>query len=117
VRPFGEPLAYDLRGTMRNVDLAALTDNPAQASDLSGAYTARGAGLDPQTMTLDATLALSDSRYGDYVVTSSDVAVSLRGGALAVAGDLALPQGTFVLDLTTRPFDGTGLSLAFGERM
>lgn|GEM_PF-2159305 len=117
VRPFADPLAYDLRGTLRDVDLAVLTDNPAQASSLTGAYTARGAGLDPRTLSLDATLALQDSRYGDYVARSSDVRARLAGGALSVTGDLDLPQGSLALDLTTRLFDGDGLALTFGERM
>lgn len=117
VDPFRTPLAFDLRGELRRVNLAALTGNPDQDSDLSGRYTARGSGTDPRTMTLDATLALTASRYGTYDIRSSDLTARLRGGELALTGPLDLAQGSFALDLTLRPFDGDGLRLALGDRM
>lgn len=115
VRPFADPLAFDLRGTLRRLDLAALTGNPAQVSDLSGSYAAKGAGLDPATMALDARIQLENSRYGDYLVDATDLTATLRRGALTLAGSADTPDGRFVVDLSGRPFDASP-SFAFGER-
>ena len=105
VRPFVDPLTYDLSGRLRNVDVSELTGNPDQTSDLTGAFTARGSGIDPATMTLDATVQLAPSRYAQYDVDGSDLDVSLRSGALAISGTLDTPDGAFALNVRGRPFD------------
>ncbi len=105
-RPFADPLAFDLRGTMRNLDLAGVTGNPDQASDLTGAFTASGAGIDPATMRLDARLQVTEpSSYGERFVDAADVLVKLRAGDLAVNGTLETPGGEVDLAISGRPFD------------
>ena len=105
-QPFRDPLAFDLRGTMQNLDLAAVTGNPAQASDLTGAFTAEGAGIDPATMRLATNVRITEpSSYGERFVDAANVDVTLRGGSLAVNGTLATPEGEFDLAITGRPFD------------
>ncbi|WP_420456358.1 translocation/assembly module TamB domain-containing protein [Rubrivirga sp.] len=105
-RPFADPLAFDLRGTMRNLDLSGVTGNPDQASDLTGAFTAAGAGIDPATMRLDANLRITEpSSFGDRFVDAADVDVTLRAGALALNGTLETPEGELDLALSGRPFD------------
>ena len=111
-RPFSDPLAFDLEGTVQNLDLAELTGNPDQYSDLTAAYDVTGAGIDPATMQLDARIQITEpSSYGERFVDSGDVRVTLDGGTLAVNGELATPEGRFDLAISGRPFDG---SLAFG---
>ena len=115
LRPFADPLAYDLEGTMRNLDLGALQGNPDQTSDLTGTYRVRGAGIDPQTLALAADLQITEpSSFGDQLIDAADLAVSLDGGAFSLRGSLATPQGTFDdLALTGSLFDEAGPSIAF----
>ena len=114
-RPFADRLAYQATGRVENLDLAALTGNPARQSDLTAAFDAEGAGTDPQTLDLTARLDLAPSSYGAQEVTDGTVRLQLQGGDLALTGDLTTPEGTFALDVSGRPFDETP-SLAFGER-
>lgn len=105
-RPFDDPLSFDLRGTMRNLDLAEVQGIPERYSDLTGTYAVRGAGVDPATMTLDARIQITEpSSYGTYLVDAGDLDVTLRGGALTVDGTLDTPQGLLDIALSGRPFD------------
>ena len=107
-RPFAQPLSYDLRGTMTRLDLAEVQGIPERYSDLTGTYVARGAGLDPATLTLDAQVAITEpSSYGERLIDSADLAVTLDNGFLTVNGPLRTPEGAFTLALTGRPFDET----------
>ena len=104
--PFVDPLRFDLEGTVRNLDLAELTGNPDQYSDLTAAYDVSGAGIDPATMTLDARLRVTEpSSYGERFVDAGDVTVTLDRGALALNGTLETPEGQFDLAVSGRPFD------------
>ena len=106
-QPFADPLAFDLSGTVQNLDLAEVTGNPDQYSDLTAVFDARGAGLDPATMRLDARVRVTEpSSYGERFVDAGDVRVTLAGGALALNGTLETPEGAFDLAVTGRPFDG-----------
>lgn len=105
-RLFADPLAYDLRGTLRNLDLAVVQGVPERYSDLTGVYEVTGAGIDPQTATIDARIEITEpSSYGERLVDAADLVVSLRAGDLAVDGTLATPEGEFEIALTGRPFD------------
>ena len=115
-RPFADPLAYDLSGTMRNLDLAAVTGNPDQASDLTGAFTADGAGVDPATLALDATVQITEpSSYGARFIDSADLAVTLNAGFLTVDGAAATPEGEFDIALSGTPFGPGGPAFAFDQ--
>jgi translocation and assembly module TamB len=108
-RPFAAPPAYDLAGTMRNLDLAEITGNPDQYSDLTGTFSVEGSGVDPATADLAASLQITEpSSYGERFVDAADVTLSLAGGDLALAGTLATPEGEFTLDVAGRPFDEDG---------
>ena len=107
-RPFQQPLAFDLRGTMRNLDLAEVQGIPERYSNLTGTYVATGAGLDPTTMTLDAQVAITEPGfYGERQIDGADLAVTLDQGFLTVNGRLDIPEGGFDLALSGRPFDGS----------
>ena len=107
-RPLADPLAFDLEGTVRNLDLAELTGNPDQYSDLTAAYDVTGAGIDPATMRLDGRIQITEpSSYGERFVDSGDVRVTLDGGTFAVNGELATPEGRFDLAISGRPFDAS----------
>ncbi|MFN3595966.1 MAG: translocation/assembly module TamB domain-containing protein [Rubricoccaceae bacterium] len=104
-RPFAEPIAYQASGQLRSVNLAALTGNPEQESDLSGTFTLEGRGTDPATLATTARLRLTASSYGAQRITGSDVTLRLAGGQLALAGAFETPEGQFALDVSGRPFD------------
>ncbi len=105
-RPFADPLAFDLRGTMRNLDLAEVQGVPERYSDLTGTFTASGAGVDPATMTLTARIEITEpSSYGERFVDAADLVVTLQNGDLAVNGTARTPEGAFDVALTGRPFD------------
>ncbi|HEX8387205.1 MAG TPA: hypothetical protein VF576_13525, partial [Rubricoccaceae bacterium] len=103
--PFSAPLAYTARGTVRRLDIAALTGDPAQASSLTGSYEVSGRGVDPATLVADARIQLGPSSYGARLVDGSDLRASVRGGAVSLAGTLDTPEGGFAVNLTARPFD------------
>lgn len=115
-RPFAQPLAYEASGTFSRLNIAALTGDETQESDLSGAFTASGSGIDLATLTTSGTLRLSEPGYiGDRNIDSADLAFSLARGDLSLRGDLAIPGLSLAgIDITGRPFDGTP-TFALGE--
>ncbi|HEX9951120.1 MAG TPA: hypothetical protein VGB53_05075, partial [Rubricoccaceae bacterium] len=113
-RPFDQPLTVEASGTLRRVDLAQLTGNPAQRSDLSGAYDLTLRGTDPRTLTADARVRLSPSSYGDRFVDATDLRIGARAGLVTVAGTVDTPDGSLALNVTTRPFDAVP-SFAFAD--
>ncbi|MEP0547726.1 MAG: translocation/assembly module TamB domain-containing protein [Rhodothermales bacterium] len=104
-RPFAEPLTYQARGNVRNLDLAALTGDPGQSSDLTGAFDVTGTGTDPQTLALDLRLDLRDSRYRQQQLTAGTVTGTLRSGALDLTVDATTPEGALTFAVAGRPFD------------
>ena len=105
-RPFADPIAYDLEGTMQNLDLAEVQGIPERYSDLTGTYSVEGAGVDPETLVLDARLRITEpSSFGERLVDAADLAVTLDAGTLDVEGALVTPEGEFDLALSGRPFD------------
>jgi translocation and assembly module TamB len=104
-RPFADAITYDAQGNVRNLDLAVLTGNPGQSSDLTGAFTVTGTGVDPQSLAADLQLDLRDSRYNDQQITAANVDATLRGGALDLTVDATTPEGQLAFSATGRPFD------------
>ncbi|HEX8298108.1 MAG TPA: translocation/assembly module TamB domain-containing protein [Rubricoccaceae bacterium] len=114
-RPFEQPFAVEARGTLRRVDLARITGNPAQTSDLSGAYELTTRGLDPQTLTADARIRLTSSSYAGRFVDATDLRVTATSGLVNVAGTVDTPDGSLALNISTRPFDASpAITLADG---
>ena len=114
-QPFQTPLAYAAEGRVQNLDLAALTQNPDQFSDLTGTYSITGRGIDPQTLTADARVQLAPSSYGLREIGGADVRLALRRGALSLTGDVDVREGQFTLDVSGRPFDADP-TITLGER-
>ena len=114
-RPFADPLAYSAQGRVRNLNLAVLTQNPDQVSDLSGAYSVTGRGLDVETLTADARVQLDASTYGVRRIDGADVRLALDRGELSLTGDVSVPEGQFALDVSGRPFDADP-TISLGER-
>ena len=104
-RPFAEPLTYQASGNVRNFDLAALTGDPGQSSDLTGAFDVNGTGTDPETLALDLRLDLRDSRFRQQQITAGTVTGTLRGGALDLTVDATTPEGALTFAVAGRPFD------------
>ncbi len=123
LQPFVEPLAYDISGTVSNLNLAALLDDPDMDSDLSGTYSVAGAGVDPQTLVADFRIDLRDSRYREQYLTAGIFEGRLSAGTLTATIDATTPEGMLAFTITGRPFDDepaialsegsfTGLNLA-----
>ncbi|MEO0556663.1 MAG: translocation/assembly module TamB domain-containing protein [Bacteroidota bacterium] len=110
-RPFARPLTYRAEGQVRNLDLAELTGNPDRFSDLTGTFAATGQGIDPETLSLNADIALDGSSYGDRYIDRADVTVRLNRGDLAVDGDIEAPEGSVTVDLSGRLGDELALNL------
>ena len=103
-RPFAEPLTYQARGNVYNLDLAALSGDPGQSSDLTGAFDVTGTGTDPETLALDLRLDLRDSRFRQQQITNGTVTGTLRRGTLDLAVDATTPEGALTFAVTGRPF-------------
>ncbi|MEM1055755.1 MAG: translocation/assembly module TamB domain-containing protein [Bacteroidota bacterium] len=114
-RPFARPLTYSADGSFIRLDLAAITGNPDQASDLTGRFTVSGSGTAPQTLSANGSLSLEPSYVGNRDLDGADLAFTLRRGALALDGTLDLPEGSLAVDISGRPLDENP-TLAFGER-
>ncbi|PSQ81300.1 MAG: hypothetical protein BRD46_02470 [Bacteroidetes bacterium QS_8_68_15] len=94
VRLTADPLAYDLSGTVQNLDLARFTGNSAQSSNLNGQLSVDGAGTDPTTATLDAQIALGSSRINRFQLNEGRFSVNLDGGTMGLDARVRSPQGT-----------------------
>lgn len=93
------------RGRFENLNLATITNNPAQESDLTGTLTGTVDGFDPKTMRADVRLRLEPSRYADQRIDRADATLRLDRGALAFNADAATPGGGARLVGRARPFD------------
>ena len=101
-----DPLRYSVtRGTVTRLNVAALTGDPAQESDLTGTFTLDGRGVDPQTARIDADASLRNSRFGEYDLVAVDLDAALRRGELAFDTEADLGRAGFVAATgTAQPF-------------
>jgi translocation and assembly module TamB len=102
---FGDPMTYAVsRGRMENLDLAALTgaDGP---SSLTGSFSLRGRGTDPQTMSLSGRFDLDRSVYDQVRIQNAGASFTLANGALRFDGLADLDGGSFDLAGVIRPFE------------
>ncbi|MEM1041627.1 MAG: translocation/assembly module TamB domain-containing protein [Bacteroidota bacterium] len=106
-QPFEEPLAYEARGAVRNLDLGVIAQDTTQSSDLTGTFAVSGTGVDPQTLAADVRLDLRDARFRDQQITEGTVTGALRSGDLRLDVDAATPDGDLRLAASGRPFDET----------
>lgn len=86
-----QPLSYRItEGRLDRVNLAALTGNAAQASDLTGTFQLDGRGTDPERLILSLTAALHDSRYSTFDILSASTEARVEKGRATfdVTGDL-----------------------------
>lgn len=113
-QPFADPITYEARGNVRNLDLAVLTQNPDQSSDLTGAFRVDGTGTDPETLAADLRLDLRDSRFREQQITAGTVDGTLRGGTLDLTVDARTPEGQLAFTATGEPF-ADNPSLQIGE--
>lgn len=104
---FGDVLHYNIgRGTLENVDVAALTGDTVR-SNIDATFTLQGRGTDPQYLSLDATAEITESYYGAYRVRSADVTAEVARGLVTVDANADLYRGTIAVAATARPFDET----------
>lgn len=109
VQPFAEPLVVEIsEGRATELDLAALTGDPAQSSSITGTFTLDARGTEPQAMLLDLEARLDDTRYGTTAVPSADLFATLADGLLAFDGEADFADaGRMALRGETEPFADT----------
>jgi translocation and assembly module TamB len=106
MRPFDDPLTYDVTGRATNLNLAALLQDPAHDSDLTGGFAIAGTGTDPETLAANIRLELTaPSRYRQQQILAGALRGRLAAGRLDAHVDIAIPGGHIVGDIVTRPFD------------
>src|SRR5690606_2980360 len=81
------------RGSFQNLNIGAFAGNPDFQTSLSGTISATGSGFDPETMRLDGTLTLGDSRINEQVIDSATVSGQFSGGLLAFDARMVVPEG------------------------
>ena len=98
VRPFADPLAYDLGGTFQNVDLAQFTEGEGPedgpSSDLDGRISFQGYGTSLADANLTAQLALDGSRVNQFTLNEGQFTARLIDGKLNLDARVRSPQGT-----------------------
>jgi hypothetical protein len=115
-------LAYSGSILFRDLDLAALSDNPSLESRLTGSVVARGEGVGLRTMIGSIDVALDSSRFHDEAITRSWLSLAARDrrilGRLQLSVGPTSGQATAMLDesrglLPTFSLSGTveGLNL------
>lgn len=107
-RPFDDtPTFHVTRGEFTNVNVGVLMGDPELESDLNGTATFTARGFDPQTMSLDGTFTLADSRINQQEINSARAEIDLDQGRLAFNSRMDLPEGDAQLVGTALPFRDT----------
>ena len=94
-------------GYFQNLNLAAITGNPQDESDLTGTFTAQGRGLNPQTIRLQASLSLSSGQYRTVRINRANFDLTLQNQELTAGGRFDLVGGQFDIVATVHPFAAT----------
>lgn len=105
-RLFREPLTYEItRGSVADLNLAAITGDPGQQSRITGRFALSGTGTDLETAAIDLSAALDPSTYQTFSIADATLTASLRSGTLNfdTAADLGA-AGAIAAVGTTRPF-------------
>jgi translocation and assembly module TamB len=101
---FAEELEYGIDSLMlRTVDLAAILGD-STACVLNGTLMARGHGSHPGTMSGEAALHLTSSRYAWLDIPSAEVQAALSSGRLQLLCSSTTSGGGFKADLRAEPF-------------
>ena len=104
-RPFLDVPTYDAtQGTFSNINVGAFTGDAELESSLNGTISARGAGFDPETMSVQGRLDLADSRINEQQIEAAFVEGRLEEGTFELDVSLQVPEGTTRLAGTVRPF-------------
>ncbi len=94
LRPFADPLAYDLRARFANLDLGALTGDTTQASDLTGTLYLDGTGADLASANVTARLDLAPSTLNRYRLEDGQLTAQVADGNVDFSARLDSPQGS-----------------------
>lgn len=93
-------------GRFKNVNVAALVGDSTK-NQVTGTVQGEGRGYTPETMRLDATLTLRDSRYGPHQLSSLNTTAALDEGRLETTTDATVNGSDWALALAGRPFAPT----------
>lgn len=105
VRPFRDVPTYEVtQGQFQNINLAAFTGNPNLESSLDGTLSITGTGFEPETMNLQGTITLTDSRLNQQQINAASVTGRLVDGRFDVEASLDVPDGQTRLAGTIQPF-------------
>ncbi|MEM1094674.1 MAG: translocation/assembly module TamB domain-containing protein [Bacteroidota bacterium] len=111
VQPFLDLPTYQVtEGAFQNIQIEQLTpqadSTAAQASNLSGTFTASGRGFDPQTMYAEADVGIdAGSTFNAEVLGASTARLVLADQVLTVDADLNTQDGGVQLVAAARPFE------------
>jgi translocation and assembly module TamB len=105
---------YDIETRLRDFDLAAVTWRAPAETDLTGAITARGRGLEPETMSATIAADLNESGVDDLRADQVRIRLALAGGLATVDSSLIRLGGAeAVLDGSFGLVEGRTGVLAF----
>ncbi|MEX1055565.1 MAG: hypothetical protein WED81_06015, partial [Rhodothermales bacterium] len=93
--PFLDTPTYTVsEGTFAGINVAALTGNPGWQTNLAGSINLTGRGIDPETMSAEGSLVLSQSRINDATVERGRITGSLDSGFIQLDANLDFADGS-----------------------
>ncbi|MEM0964037.1 MAG: hypothetical protein AAGK21_16030, partial [Bacteroidota bacterium] len=104
-RTLDGPTRYRAEGSLRRLDLSALTRNPALASEITGDLRLNLQGTTPEALSGPVRVALRESRIGGRTVDRLLVDGSFAAGRVTFDVDGALPGASLTAEGLARPFD------------
>ncbi len=100
----GERPTYSIQSmSLDSLPVAALIGDTLRSS-VSGRLSGSGTGLEIPTMVLQASIELSESRYGDTEIRSARSEIRLQRETVQAAGRAEVRGGIATFDITGRPF-------------
>ncbi|MDX1438541.1 MAG: translocation/assembly module TamB domain-containing protein [Rubricoccaceae bacterium] len=107
VRPFDAPITYQIEdGRFTALNVAALTNNPEHASDITGTFSGTGRGIDPGNLQLELTTAIRNSYFDRFDLVAVDAVIAMNSGLVNVDGVADLGRsGVIELNGGARPFE------------
>jgi len=96
--------SYNLRGGVNNFNIAAVTGNSSDKSDLNFNFNVNGSGISPENINGSYKLDIAESVYGQYNIPSTPVDAEIKSsnsnGTISISTDMAdvNAEGSFKID-------------------
>ena len=85
-------------GRFEDLNVALLTGDPGNTSDLTGTFTAQGRGTSLSSLTLDVQATLEASQFNRQQIEEGNLRVSLEEGQLDFTADVLTPEGRVLFE-------------------